>query len=200
MNEKQSEAKSLKFCIKCDKEKELSEFVTDKNAKDGYRNTCKMCRRKQQKQWRRNDTNGFIQKSNERIRRYRKTERGAMYQRRTACKSRAKKYNIPFDLDVDFLLEMYEDQDRKCNLSGEEMTLGKDYWSAVSVDKIDPYLGYIKSNVQLLTQRVNLMKSNLSNEEFITLIQKILKESSETISKESTLEVNASGSAKQSKG
>lgn len=33
----------MKECIKCHVKKELSEFVKDKNKKDGTRNICKQC-------------------------------------------------------------------------------------------------------------------------------------------------------------
>ena len=42
--------KETKICIKCNIEKPLLEFPKRKNSKNGYRNDCKICKSKQDKQ------------------------------------------------------------------------------------------------------------------------------------------------------
>lgn len=46
-----------KICRTCKEEKELSEFYTKKNTKDGYRTECKKCALKKEKEYRKNKPN-----------------------------------------------------------------------------------------------------------------------------------------------
>ena len=41
----------MKLCGSCKKEKPIEEFAKNKSKKDGYANTCKICKRKQQNLW-----------------------------------------------------------------------------------------------------------------------------------------------------
>ena len=45
-----------KRCIKCEKIKPFSEFCKRKDSKDGYRNECKECKKKYQKEWAKNNS------------------------------------------------------------------------------------------------------------------------------------------------
>lgn len=81
------------------------------------------------------------------------------------AKSHARKRNMEFDLllsDLEFILSA---QRNKCALSGLEF--GKD--NLPSLDRIDSKLGYTKENVQLVHIKVNIMKSNFDQYEFIEL-------------------------------
>jgi len=79
-----------------------------------------------------------------------------------------------FDIDLDYLLFLWEKQNHRCIISGIEMTTVKGkgvyYFSNVSVDRINPNLGYIKDNIQLVCSWANTAKSNLSMDEFKKMI------------------------------
>lgn len=86
------------------------------------------------------------------------TLRGSI--RSALARSRAK--NVPFDLDVDYLLEMAVEQDFKCALTGIEFLAGNSYRGRVnpfipSIDRITPSNGYTKGNVRLVIYAVNAM-------------------------------------------
>lgn len=85
-----------------------------------------------------------------------------------ASKSRAKKHGWKFDLDIDFLMQLYELQDGKCAITNNKLTflpIGsaniKDIQGGnnASIDRIDSDGGYTKDNVWLITQRMNVIKS-----------------------------------------
>lgn len=57
---------------------------------------------------------------------------------------------------------MYKAQEGKCYYSG--ISFSKDY--RPSVDRIDSSKGYIKGNIVICEDKINVMKSNLSIKEF----------------------------------
>jgi transposase len=56
------EAKMVKICTKCKKEKEIDEFVKDKNSSDGRGKTCKTCYNKIYKEWYHSKSNAIKKK------------------------------------------------------------------------------------------------------------------------------------------
>lgn len=88
-------------------------------------------------------------------------------------RKRAQKKNLMFDLDCKFLDELFIKQNQRCKLSGVLITLPED-WSlkkkneyTASLDRIDSSKGYIKDNVQWVHKRINAMKLNMTDAEFI---------------------------------
>jgi hypothetical protein len=79
----------------------------------------------------------------------------------TESKNRAKEKSLDFDLDKDFIFSLYEEQDKKCSISGilfdsesnPEFRIRP--W-APSIDRINSKLGYTKNNVRLVCIAVNL--------------------------------------------
>lgn len=80
-----------------------------------------------------------------------------------------KRYSKGFDLDFDYLKDMYEKQDGKCKITNIKMTAirGKGlFYSNLSIDRIDSKKGYTKGNVQLVCHWANVAKWNLNEDEF----------------------------------
>lgn len=74
---------------------------------------------------------------------------------------RKKEYNI----DLDYLLELWEKCNGICFRFKKKMTtLDNDLW-LVSIDRIDSKKGYMKGNVQLVSSLYNQMKMNRTEEE-----------------------------------
>lgn len=66
------------------------------------------------------------------------------------------------DITEEYLNEMYKAQEGKCYYSG--IPFSKD--CRPSVDRIDSNKGYIKGNIVICEDKINVMKSNLSIKEF----------------------------------
>ncbi|CAB4138447.1 hypothetical protein UFOVP330_57 [uncultured Caudovirales phage] len=79
---------------------------------------------------------------------------------------------------LDYLEGVWAKQEGKCAISGVSMTmlLGKGVIATnVSIDRIDPSLGYVEGNVQLVCRAVNIAKSNLSQRDFISMCRAIVE-------------------------
>lgn len=89
---------------------------------------------------------------------------------------RAKFIKVDIDVSPDYLYELYLKQNKKCNLSGLDISF-KTKWSdpnqTASLDRIDSSKGYIENNVQWVHKDINFMKHTLSQEEFIKLCKAV---------------------------
>lgn len=85
----------------------------------------------------------------------------------------ARQRNLEFDIDQEFLWELFQKQNGKCALTGVNIKLDvvcedkKD--RTASVDRIDPTKGYTKDNVQWVHKTINYMKMDFTQEEFIEM-------------------------------
>lgn len=86
-----------------------------------------------------------------------------------------------FDLTVDYLKEIWENQKGICpyskiNLVLRSYTKNKsNFYNLASLDRIDSSKGYVKGNVQFVALPINYMKNTLSHTqtiEFITILTK----------------------------
>lgn len=88
---------------------------------------------------------------------------------------RAKELGVPFDLDKEYLVSIWNNQNGKCYYTGQPMNLqaanpGKKKSPHVdfpSLDRKTPNLGYVKENVVWTLYGINRMKSDFSEEQFI---------------------------------
>lgn len=93
-------------------------------------------------------------------------------------------HNIPFDLSKEWILDRLEKINWKCELTGLEMRslkLSSDekytgfQLDSISMDRIDPNGGYIKSNVRFVLNQINMFKQNGTDERMYLLAQALLK-------------------------
>lgn len=98
-------------------------------------------------------------------------------------KDRAKRKRLKFNLDGNYLWNLFLAQNRKCRFSGLDLVFPKAWGEkskteiTASLDRIDSNLGYIKGNVQWVHKTINTMKMNLSDRDFIYLCKKVAKNS-----------------------
>ena len=85
----------------------------------------------------------------------------------------AKKRNLKFKIDIEYLWELYEHQNGTCSLSGREIPLGNKSQCTASLDRIDSGQGYIKGNVQWVYKKINIMKNSMSTEDFVDLCKAV---------------------------
>lgn len=187
---------AAKKCSKCGVEKGIEAFYY--NVKRDYRNCkCKHCvslearaiRAKPgysqwHKQYRRSNktrlnalTRASRAKAPEKARSYNRTWRTkdpirALY---FAAKQRAKKYGIAFAIGRDDIL-----MPPRCPILGIPFgpNTGRGMGShgdSPSLDRIEPLLGYVSGNVQVISRKANTMKSNASRAELEAFADWVLR-------------------------
>ncbi len=83
---------------------------------------------------------------------------------------------LEMNLTKEYIWELFLTQNRKCALSGLDITLPKNGSSKIytaSLDRINSSLGYVIGNVQWVHKDVNMMKRAYDQEHFITLCKLI---------------------------
>lgn len=70
------------------------------------------------------------------------------------------------DLTIDQAWDLFLEQDKKCALTGLELTIGDRPEDNASLDRIDSSIGYTLSNVQWVHKDINKMKNIYSDEYF----------------------------------
>lgn len=96
-------------------------------------------------------------------------------------KNRAKNKGWEFQLTVDYLVKLWQDQDGKCYYTGLDLTIRKKQRNTYSIDRIDSNKGYIDGNVCFCCASVNRMKMDKSLPEFLFLCNKITNYQSENL-------------------
>lgn len=87
----------------------------------------------------------------------------------TACKSNARHKDREFSISIEYAFEVWVSQFGLCALSGEYIELGK----TASLDRIDSSIGYKEGNIQWLHKTINSLKSDLTEDEFISWCRKV---------------------------
>jgi hypothetical protein len=80
------------------------------------------------------------------------------------------------NLTLDQLYDLYLRQDKICALTGIKLTHKRGIgivYTNLSVDRINPKKGYTISNIQLVCRVINLMKSDIKQQQFINLCKKV---------------------------
>lgn len=79
--------------------------------------------------------------------------------------------NLEFDITIEYIWDLFLKQNRKCALSGLELTIQRSKSNAgnASLDRINSFKGYTTGNVQWVHKDINKMKTDFSQEEFIEL-------------------------------
>lgn len=95
--------------------------------------------------------------TNKRAEAYRATPRGHFCHLLSSMKTRSKKKNYEFDLDIDDLIRIWEKQKGLCAYSGIKMTFGShhDRWWTCSVERRNVMIGYTIDNTSLICYEFN---------------------------------------------
>jgi deoxycytidylate deaminase len=91
------------------------------------------------------------------------------------------KRNYEFSVSIEYLLDLFISQDRKCKLTGMKLIFTDDKnpsltrsKTTASLDRIDSNKGYIEGNVQWVHKDINKMKNNHSTDKFIDYCQSVV--------------------------
>lgn len=94
------------------------------------------------------------------------------------ARARARTKGIEFDLDEEFIIDLHQKQSGKCFYSGIPISIDfTEEINVFSIDRINSKLGYVKDNVCLTNKFINVMKLNLTLDEFFYYIKAIYEHS-----------------------
>ena len=97
---------------------------------------------------------------------YEGTKRGHVMRYLTKAKARVKEKEIPFDIDLEYLLSIATDT---CPVFGTDFVWGRNKGKrnkyTPSLDRIIPELGYVKGNVAFISMWANMIKQDATEKE-----------------------------------
>lgn len=93
------------------------------------------------------------------------------------AKNRAKTKELPFNITLEYLEELWEEGNGYCALSGIPIELGRAEFGKVhpyapSIDREVPSLGYVKGNVRIVCYQMNVALSEFGLSQFEELVQR----------------------------
>lgn len=117
---------------------------------------------------------------------YRKDYEKFIESKLSSYKARAKELNVPFDIDSEYLIDMFKLQKSKCYYTNEEISfenvIGDNKYPHLyqpSLDRKIPEKGYVKDNVVWCSYKLNRMKNDTPYDEFIDICRIVLENLSE---------------------
>jgi hypothetical protein len=91
-------------------------------------------------------------------------------------KTGAPSRGIEWSITIDDVADLMEKQHSKCALTGWDIEFpecGHPQKAPASIDRIDSKIGYVPTNIQLVTRHVNMMKQSYSNDYFIEVCKAV---------------------------
>jgi hypothetical protein len=152
----------LKICKNCHLIQNIKTFNPSNGNSNPY---CKICTGQNAKKYRKKRT----------ISRQNRQEKEFFSEMIVNLKSKAKVKNIPFNLDKNFIINLFNEQKGLCALTNIPMNfqlssiIVRNRFLA-SLDRIIPSLGYIKGNIRWVILSINIALSNWGEEAFKELI------------------------------
>ena len=101
-----------------------------------------------------------------------------------SSRKRAIRRDLDFDISKDYILKLFQDQGGKCFYSGLNLNIVKGDGDVfhdplkMTLDCIDPALGYTKGNVVWCAFCVNAFKQKMSVDQMVSICNGIVKTSS----------------------
>lgn len=138
-----------------------------------HKNICKKCHT--QKQIKKYHSLGPEEKKRKKAKQNEWIKNNYLYYRVTNTRCRAKASNIPFNITIEDVQEIWNKQEGKCYYTNEPMILGPSArkWQCVSIDRVDSNKGYERENIVLCRGIINLVKNELSIDELLEVIDQI---------------------------
>jgi len=157
---------SQKRCKICEMMLSLDNFRLKGNHQKGFfeNNICRTC-------------------DASKIKDYRLTDKGIAAEIVRRTKHISKKKKLDFNLDVSWVYQRLLDIDWKCELTKLPMRKNREkvnhkhegfMWDSISIDKIDPKLGYVKDNVRFISNIINLFKHKGTDAHMYMLAENLL--------------------------
>ena len=150
-------------CRVCKRSKRRFYFFNHKSYASGKFLECKVCNIKNRDERRLNFTRDQF------VNHLFKTCQGS------AARRRAKGRALDFEITADDIHALIKSQNNKCVYTGRELEWSLKAKNKASLDRIDASKGYTKDNIQLVVWRINEMKSNMEELEFLGFVRDTAK-------------------------
>lgn len=158
-----------KRCIKCQEDKPLSDFCKRNTSGDGLHYYCKSCDNERRREHHRTHRDAAAVT----MRRWREGP-GLKWFLLRGARDRALAKGIPFTLtEEDFEVPEF------CPVLGMKLAIGTGRGPAPhspTLDRMNPLLGYVPGNVQVISSRANAMKNDATPDELRKFAAWVLKE------------------------
>ncbi len=151
------------ICKICSTEKDETCFTRE-------RQTCDECSREKERIYNRNYYKLNAEKKREEKQMWRQTERGTKVDLLAGARRRAKEKNLPFTIEAKDIPPIPEYCPILKNIKLQKGA-GGGVRCSPSLDRIDPKLGYVPGNVQVISNRANVLKNDGTLQEFEQLIE-----------------------------
>lgn len=138
-----------RVCTECREYKPYALFHKHKNCINGFNVICKECRKPNSKENYKNQT--------------------LEYKLWYRAKRRAKEKNVPFNIEISDIVIPNE-----CPIFKTKF-IERNHKTCASIDRVIPSLGYIKGNIQIISNRANMIKGDATADE-VKMVYEWLKE------------------------
>lgn len=155
-----------KLCSRCQERKPVSDFSASSTTKTGYRFECRQCRHESRK-GNRSSLRYFLKQK----------ITNAKHNLLNGSKAKRSLYDSDSFVTVDDLLDIWNQQQGRCALTGRTMEHRNDIGrnvNNVSIDRIDNSLGYTKGNVRLVCLAANYMRNTMSDCELLQFAESLV--------------------------
>jgi hypothetical protein len=157
--------------------KDLSEFYRVTGGRYGKDSRCADCVRAYQGAYRDRNRGRIRQTIKSCARKQRATLEGYLAHAARNKRKNAAKIGVSCEITAKDLLELYRAQKGRCKLSGATLRWGAELASAdtLSIDRIDPSIGYVRSNIRLVTVRANRARGQATEEEWREFVDALIR-------------------------
>lgn len=161
----------MKHCVKCEKEKTISEFYYNKRFKK-LNSWCKECGKKRAAEGRAKLRQSVTPSDILKVR---------LYDLLCGCRTRGKN-NKRWGSTITYkeVKSLYEAQNGKCFYTGETMNISRENsydLFGISLDRIDSSKGYVTGNVVLCCWGMNALKGQKSATEMMVALRRFYESS-----------------------
>lgn len=155
------------FCCRCKEWKTVDNFYKNKISYTGLEGRCKKCNIDRQNQYHTDNLDVAL----------RCLAQGNKTNGKCGSKRR-QDFTTGSCVTREFLKALWIRQDGKCAVTGCQMThiqgSGHAVWTNVTVDRIDPSVGYVSENVRLVCRAVNYAKNAMTDQDMVKWAKAII--------------------------
>lgn len=177
----------IKKCTKCGEERPIQDFYKQG---DGTRPDCKFCSRHRVREYTQNEE--YKQKARDRMKKWyannkdrakensnkwrNETYRGYFNKKLTTTRTNAKKKGIECSVGAEYLESLYKSQGGVCALTGRKLVIGPSHMEkdALSLDRVDPAMGYVEGNIRLVTFQANSARGVWGDDALVEFCKDVL--------------------------